>query len=210
MAISEYRTFAVVVPKVTQPPYKRDALPAIPTFTRLYDATILLVPNANAHITESPFGEREYIGFIGGNCTDPTTGEVIANVVPNVGGEFGIISSENNALYTDVHLVLQFVDDGDIAYLSGEGVGTFGATTAAVTYLRMETSSASRQNLVTTPLLLSIEFPSDLQRANETVALFSLFVLASTTFFFFPRPPVVDPSYRTMLERTFFYQLHYY
>ncbi|KAJ3984481.1 hypothetical protein F5890DRAFT_1302014 [Lentinula detonsa] len=173
LAINKDRAQAIAV----QPAHKRDAFPTVPTFTRLYDATILLVPNANGHITGSPFGEREYIGFLGGNCTDPTSGEVVANVVPNVGGEFGIISSENQALYTEVHLVLQFVDDGDIAYLSGEGVGTFGATTAAVTYLRMETNSTSRQDLVKTPLLLSIEFPSDLQRPDETVALFSLFVM---------------------------------
>ncbi|KAJ4480603.1 hypothetical protein C8J55DRAFT_513260 [Lentinula edodes] len=176
LATSGYRALAIAMPKAIQP-YKRDAMPAVPTFTRLYDAMILLVPDANGHITESPFGEREYIGFLGGNCTDPTTGEVVANIVPYVGGEFGIISSENSALYTEVHLVLQFVDDGDIAYLSGEGVGTFGSTTAAVTYLRMETNSASRQQLVTTPLLLSIEFPSDLQRTDETVALFSLFTM---------------------------------
>ncbi|KAJ3843445.1 hypothetical protein F5878DRAFT_706836 [Lentinula raphanica] len=172
LAFNEDRARAIAVQSVSR---RSDAFPAVPTFTRLYDATILLVPNANGHITGSPFGDREYIGFLGGNCTDPDSGKVVANIVGNVGGEFGIVSTENNALYTEVHLVLQFIDDGTIAYLSGEGVGTFGANTAAVTYLRMETNSTSRQDLVKTPLLLSIEFPQNLQRPNETVALFSLF-----------------------------------
>ncbi|KAF5388909.1 hypothetical protein D9757_005128 [Collybiopsis confluens] len=163
-----------------------DTPPAVPTFSRLFDAVIDLVPDANGQVTGGPFGQREFIGFLGGNCTDPHTGDVVANILPGLGGEFGIISSVTNALYTDVTLVLRFVDDGSIAYLSGQGVGKFGAQTdtAAVTYIRMETNSTTRQNLVTTPLLLSIEFPADLQTPETSGALFSLFVMGFASPFF--------------------------
>jgi hypothetical protein len=53
--------------------------------------------------------------------TDPT-GALIANVVPGVGGETGVIDKNGN-LQIDVKAIFQFVDDKKYAYAAITGIG---------------------------------------------------------------------------------------
>ena len=48
-----------------EPNQKIHTPPAIPTSYRLFDAKINLVANANGHFIGDPFGEREFISFLG-------------------------------------------------------------------------------------------------------------------------------------------------
>ena len=47
--------------------------------------------------------------------TDHTTGAFVGRMLPNYGGEFGVISNLNNKLYTDVSFIVQWADDHEYA-----------------------------------------------------------------------------------------------
>jgi hypothetical protein len=57
-----------------------------------------------------------------GNLTDAKTKEIVAKIVPGIGGETGLIGSNGN-FYPDARIVLQWVKDQKFAYVTVTGVG---------------------------------------------------------------------------------------
>lgn len=57
-----------------------------------------------------------------GNLTDPTSGKAVANILPAIGGEVGLISADGT-FYPDVRLTAQWVGDKKLAYMAIRGVG---------------------------------------------------------------------------------------
>ncbi|KAJ4478410.1 hypothetical protein J3R30DRAFT_3481678 [Lentinula aciculospora] len=151
-----------------------------PTFEPVYDATLLLVPNVAQDLVAGPFGERAFIGFLGGNLTNYATGALEGQIIPGFGGEFGVVSSSNGMFYTDVALAVQWTDDDKYAFLRVHGVGELGNSTYATSYTRLETDSTTRQNLVENVLLVSIVVDTNNSPSNETLGYFRLFVMNST------------------------------
>ncbi|KAJ3745124.1 hypothetical protein DFH05DRAFT_1492381 [Lentinula detonsa] len=150
-----------------------------PTFEPVYDATLLLVPNVSQDLVAGLFGERAFIGFLGGNLTDYATGALEGQIIAGFGGEFGIVSS-NGMFYTDVALAVQWTDDDKYGFFRVQGIGELGNSTYATSYTRLETDSTTRQNLVDDVLLISIAVDTENASSNETIAYFRLFMKNST------------------------------
>ncbi|KIK54022.1 hypothetical protein GYMLUDRAFT_49083 [Collybiopsis luxurians FD-317 M1] len=121
-----------------------------------------------------PFGGRILQSFTGGNVTDATTGELVATVIPSLGGDLGIVSNVNGKLYTDFSMILQWADDQTLAFLKLDGFGSV-VNGAAVTtsFSRMETNSTSRQNLADDFLLIVNDIPNVL--SPQSIGSFRLF-----------------------------------
>ncbi|KAF5380339.1 hypothetical protein D9757_007929 [Collybiopsis confluens] len=114
-----------------------------------------------------------------GNFTDSKTGELVANLLPNLGGGFGINSTIDAKFYVDAAMVMQFVDDNQYAYLKLNGIGST-AGHASSFFLLMETASAARQDLAGKFIIFSNLFlPADASPANETLAYFRMFAKTS-------------------------------
>lgn len=60
---------------------------------------------------------------ISGNLTNSSTGELEADILPGVGGEFGIISTSNGKFYLDVDLAFKWRDDQTFGFLKQQGIG---------------------------------------------------------------------------------------
>ncbi|KIK58136.1 hypothetical protein GYMLUDRAFT_246503 [Collybiopsis luxurians FD-317 M1] len=154
----------------------------IPTFTQVYDFAFLADPQSD--IIPGPFGNRILRGWLGGNLTNTTTGELVGQIVPGIGGELGVVSDLNSKLYSDIGLAFQWADDQKFAFLRMHGIGSStgnDTATAAVTlYAEMETESPSRQNLVNSFLLatVSLEPPSS-SSPNATIGSLKLFAQSS-------------------------------
>ncbi|KIK56521.1 hypothetical protein GYMLUDRAFT_247771 [Collybiopsis luxurians FD-317 M1] len=143
-----------------------------PTFTQVYDMVISLEYHTGI---PGPFGRRILHAFTGGNVTDVTTGELVATVVPDIGGDLGLVSNVNGKLYTDLSLVLQWTDDQTLAFLKLDGIGSVvNGTAIATSFSRMETNSTSRQNLVENFLLITNNIPNAL--SPTTTGSLKLFV----------------------------------
>ncbi|KAF5371558.1 hypothetical protein D9757_010380 [Collybiopsis confluens] len=161
-------------------PHKYPAIPptvhiATPIFTDVYDATLLFTPNVIQDFVPGPFGDRSFVGFLGGNLTDSKTGALVGRILPGVGGEFGLISNVNGKFYTDVSVIIQWKDDHKFAFLKGQGIGSLGNFSSSTFYARMETDSTSRQHLANRALLLSIVvLPPTASPPNSTLAFFKL------------------------------------
>ncbi|KAF9017072.1 hypothetical protein BDZ89DRAFT_1075020, partial [Hymenopellis radicata] len=138
---------------------------AVPTLTKLFDGTLFIDPTART--TNGPFGTRTLIGFTGGNLTDPN-GHVLASVLPGLGGELGLLGS-NNVFYPNVRLGLQWLDDSSFAYVELHGSGEF--LVAATSYARFETDSSSRADLNGRFTILKIDL------VNLSPATFEIFAL---------------------------------
>ncbi|KIY70027.1 hypothetical protein CYLTODRAFT_452054 [Cylindrobasidium torrendii FP15055 ss-10] len=124
-----------------------------PTFTKVFDAVVEL--DMSKGLLPGPFGRRLLSGFISGNLTDASTGALVANVIPNFGAEFGLVTDSGH-LYTDVRLGLRFVDEDASAFLELHGSGTF-ENLHAYNYLRVETNSTTYGSLVDEFLYASID-----------------------------------------------------
>ncbi|KIK54014.1 hypothetical protein GYMLUDRAFT_249909 [Collybiopsis luxurians FD-317 M1] len=143
-----------------------------PTFTQVYDITADLISESTI---AGPFGGRIMHGFLGGNVTDSNTGALVGHVISGLGGDFGVVSSVNAKLYTDLSLIVQWVDDKKFAFLKLDGIGSVENNRAAATsYARMETDSLSRQNLVNSSLLMGMAIPTATS-PNATAGYFKLF-----------------------------------
>ncbi len=57
-----------------------------------------------------------------GTLLNPSNGDVVANIIPGLGGELGLLGS-NNVFYPDVRAGLQWVDDSTFGYLEIHGSG---------------------------------------------------------------------------------------
>ncbi|KAF9026998.1 hypothetical protein BDZ89DRAFT_822544 [Hymenopellis radicata] len=125
---------------------------AQPTFTKIFDGALLI--NDSIGFVPGPFGPRALYAFTGGNLTDPNSGDVVANIIPGVSGQWGVLGS-NEIFYPDVRVVAQWVDDQTYAFWDVHGSGIAGAS--AANYARFETNSASRLALNNKFLLLTIE-----------------------------------------------------
>ncbi|KAJ4478412.1 hypothetical protein J3R30DRAFT_3481697 [Lentinula aciculospora] len=150
-----------------------------PTFEPVYDATLLLVYNAQ-DLVVGPFGKRAFIGFLGGNLTNYATGALEDQIIPSFGGEFGVVSSSNGMFYADVALAVQWTDDDKYAFLRVHGVGRAGKQYIQYISHRLETDSTTRQNLVENVLLVSITIDTNNSPSNETLRYFRLFLMNST------------------------------
>lgn len=62
-----------------------------------------------------------YLTF-SGNLTDPTSGDAVANIVPAIGGEVGLVSTDGT-FFPDIRVTAQWVNDKKLVYLSIHGVG---------------------------------------------------------------------------------------
>ncbi|KIY65410.1 hypothetical protein CYLTODRAFT_492346 [Cylindrobasidium torrendii FP15055 ss-10] len=125
-----------------------------PSFTKLFDG-FLDIDRSRGSIP-GPFGGRLIAGFTGGNLTDASSGALVANIVPNFGGEFGLVVPGNRA-YTDVRLAAQFVDDeAAFAFLDFQGAGSLDDG-KAYNYVRLETSSTRYASLVEDFLVIWID-----------------------------------------------------
>ncbi|KAJ7573310.1 hypothetical protein C8J56DRAFT_903692 [Mycena floridula] len=125
-----------------------------PTFTKLYDGTLLI--DTSAGPVAGPFGTRVLIrveGISRGNLTNPITGDVVANLIPGIGGDTG----------------LQWVDDNKYAWAELHGIdeSADGQLTVGAGHIRFETDSPARTklnglftiytlNLTTVPATLAI------------------------------------------------------
>lgn len=54
--------------------------------------------------------------------TDPASGKVVANLVPGIGEEVGLVVADGT-FFPDARIVAQWVGDEKLAYLSVRGVG---------------------------------------------------------------------------------------
>jgi len=157
-----------------------------PTFQPLYDGILVLTPDVSNYFVPGPFGDRGIIRFLGGNLTNSVTGELEADILPGIGGEFGVQSASNSKFYPDATFALQWTDDKTYAYMTQQGVATVGTDlTSGTTYTRIETNSASRQRLTETVLLFSIAILSGSSTPTETISYFRIFEKTS------PDPTVV-------------------
>ncbi|KIK54020.1 hypothetical protein GYMLUDRAFT_921925 [Collybiopsis luxurians FD-317 M1] len=142
-----------------------------PTFTHVYDVFLSLKAEAGI---PGPFGRRILHSFTGGNVTNATTGALVANVIPGLGGDLGLVSNVNGKLYTDLSLIVQWTDDQTLAFLKLDGMGSVVNNTAlASSFTRMETNSTSRQDLANTFLLMTLDIPNAL--SSITFGNFKLF-----------------------------------
>lgn len=57
-----------------------------------------------------------------GNLTDPTSDDVVAKIVPAIGGEVGLLSNDGT-FFPDIRITAQWVNDKKLAYLAIHGVG---------------------------------------------------------------------------------------
>ncbi|KAJ7578289.1 hypothetical protein C8J56DRAFT_1112358 [Mycena floridula] len=117
-----------------------------PTFTKLYNGALLV--DTSAGPVAGPFGTRVLFRIGGGNLTDPTTGDVVANFIPGLGGETGLIAS-NNVFYPSAQVGLQWVDDNKYAWAELHGIGesVAGQLAAGTGHIRLETDSPARTKL---------------------------------------------------------------
>ncbi|KIK54848.1 hypothetical protein GYMLUDRAFT_249194 [Collybiopsis luxurians FD-317 M1] len=144
---------------------------ATPNFTQVYEVVANLEAEPDI---PGPFGRRVSHGFLGGNVTDAKTGALVGHVVPGVGGDFGLFSNVNGKLYTDLSFVVQWLDDKKLAYIILNGIGQVANNTGTATsYARIETDSASRQNLVDNFLLMRFNIPNP--SVTPTIGYFTLF-----------------------------------
>ncbi|KAJ7577578.1 hypothetical protein C8J56DRAFT_1113664 [Mycena floridula] len=137
-----------------------------PTFTKLYDGTLLI--DTSAGPVAGPFGTRVLIRVEGGNLTNPITGDVVANLIPGIGGDTGL-TALNNIFYPNVQVGLQWVDDNKYAWAELHGIdqSADGQLTVGAGHIRFETDSPARTklnglftiytlNLTTVPATLAI------------------------------------------------------
>ncbi|KAF5339294.1 hypothetical protein D9757_014870 [Collybiopsis confluens] len=153
-----------------------------PVFEPVFDCSFLFPANLQTNnFLDGPFGRRAFFPFISGNFTDSKTGELVATLLPALGGGFGINSTVDAKFYVDAVMVIQFVDDNEYAYLKLNGIGSV-AGHASSFYLVMETASAARQELAGQFIIFSnIFLPADASPANETQAYFRMFAKAIPT-----------------------------
>ncbi|KAF5368233.1 hypothetical protein D9757_011222 [Collybiopsis confluens] len=147
-----------------------------PEFETVFDCVFLFPANLQQNnFLDGPFGRRAFFPFIEGNFTDPKTGELVARLLPNLGGGFGINSTVDAKFYVDAVMVMQFVDDNQYAYLKLNGIGST-AGHASSFFLVMETASAARQDLAGKFIIFSNLFlPPTASPANQTLAYFRMF-----------------------------------
>ncbi|KAF9017071.1 hypothetical protein BDZ89DRAFT_1075017 [Hymenopellis radicata] len=73
---------------------------ATPTPTHLFNGTIFVEPVAD--LISGPLGGRSLITWNGWRTlVNPSTGNVVANLIPGLGGELGLLGS-TNVFYPDV------------------------------------------------------------------------------------------------------------
>ncbi|KAF5380340.1 hypothetical protein D9757_007928 [Collybiopsis confluens] len=154
-----------------------------PEFEPIFDCVFLFPANlATNNFLDGPFGRRAFFPFISGNFSDSKTGELVATLLPNLGGGFGINSTIDAKFYVDAAMVMQFVDDNQYAYLKLNGIGST-AGHASSFFLLMETASAARQDLAGKFIIFSNLFlPADASPANETLAYFRMFAKPEGSF----------------------------
>ncbi|KAF9258078.1 hypothetical protein L218DRAFT_1005448 [Marasmius fiardii PR-910] len=111
-----------------------------PTFTKIYDGYLVLDESRGQIAGHT--GKRFLVEFVGGNITDPKTGELAATW-EDIGGQFGL-TFENQFIHSDVHFVLKWADDNTYAHWQLFGCGTI--ADGLFTYARLDTSSPSRQD----------------------------------------------------------------
>ncbi|KAF5380333.1 hypothetical protein D9757_007923 [Collybiopsis confluens] len=151
-----------------------------PEFETVFDCVFLFPANLQQNnFLDGPFGRRAFFPFIEGNFTDPQTGELVARLLPALGGGFGINSTVDAKFYVDAVMVMQFVDDNQFAYLKLNGIGST-AGHASSFFLVMETASAARQDLAGKFIIFSNLFlPPTASPANQTLAYFRMFAKSS-------------------------------
>ncbi|KAI0710452.1 hypothetical protein C8T65DRAFT_648412 [Cerioporus squamosus] len=108
---------------------------ALPLFEPLFFGIFGPIVDAG-RINNSAFGTRVYAPLIEGNFTDPL-GNLVATVLPG-SADNGIIS-DSGTYFSQVTLNLRWEVDQRLAYLRGEGVGTY--FKSDLVYLHMETDS---------------------------------------------------------------------
>ncbi|KAE9396540.1 hypothetical protein BT96DRAFT_1039956 [Gymnopus androsaceus JB14] len=166
--------------------FPNDISIVVPTFQPVYDVTIILVPNITQYFVPGPFGGRAFIGFLGGNLTNSSTGELEAEILPGVGGEFGILSASNGKFYVDVSFALQWTDDQTFAFVKQQGIGSQLRRSNIICHTyrslhdsRMETNSASRQGIAENVLLLSILILTESSTPDGTIGYGRIFTKTS-------------------------------
>ncbi|EMD34248.1 hypothetical protein CERSUDRAFT_86374 [Gelatoporia subvermispora B] len=73
-----------------------------------------------------PFGSRLSAPVLSGNLSD-TSGNLVATVVPNTSADDGVVSA-SGTFFPDAKATLQWIVDGELAYLHMQGVGELGVS----------------------------------------------------------------------------------
>ncbi|KAF8917193.1 hypothetical protein CPB85DRAFT_1250330 [Mucidula mucida] len=125
-----------------------------PTFTKLYDVQLLADVTRGRII--GPFGERSIVAWQGGNFTEPGTSNLVAQVIPGLGGEFGLLGS-NAAFYADGRAAVQYVGEDKFAYIEihGVDVNSLGTETHNLVHFEVDPDSP-HVDLVSKFLFLSL------------------------------------------------------
>ncbi|KAJ7587479.1 hypothetical protein C8J56DRAFT_1050694 [Mycena floridula] len=110
---------------------------------KLYNGAVVLDTSTGPKVA-GPFGTRVLLKIGGGNLTDPVTGDVVAILIPGLGGETGLIAS-NNVFYPSAQVGFQWVDDKKFAWAEFHGTGDL--ATGDKGYIRFETDSPARTEL---------------------------------------------------------------
>ncbi|KAF5339293.1 hypothetical protein D9757_014869 [Collybiopsis confluens] len=148
----------------------------IPTFEPVYDCSFRFPPNLSNAWIDGPLGRRAIFRFEEANFTDSKTGELVAKLIPEAGGGFGINSTVDAKFYVDAIMMIQFVDDHEYAYLKVNGIGGLGPKNGSSMRVQMETGSASRQALAGNFLMFENVFlPANVTPPDESIAYFRLF-----------------------------------
>ncbi|ELU39990.1 hypothetical protein AG1IA_05973 [Rhizoctonia solani AG-1 IA] len=111
---------------------------ASPQFKHLLTGTIITSPSESSSFIESPYGHRlTAAGYLGGNWTLATTGQKIADVYPNVGGDSGV-QDITGVLHVDTRMTWK-LDDGSYVWMHALGQGV--AYVSDDLYIELETDS---------------------------------------------------------------------
>ncbi|KAH7332751.1 hypothetical protein B0J17DRAFT_677414 [Rhizoctonia solani] len=111
---------------------------APPAFKHLLTGTIITSPSEDASFIVSPYGHRlTAAGYVGGNWTLAETGEKIADVYPNIGGDSGV-QDNTGVLHVDTRMTWKLVD-GSYVWMHALGQGE--AYVSDDLYIKLETDS---------------------------------------------------------------------
>ncbi|KAJ1302225.1 hypothetical protein OPQ81_001048 [Rhizoctonia solani] len=111
---------------------------ASPEFKHLLTGTIITSPSEDASFIVSPYGHRlTAAGYVGGNWTLAATGEKIADVYPNVGGDSGV-QDNTGVLHVDTRMTWK-LNDGSYVWMHALGQGV--AYVSDDLYIELETDS---------------------------------------------------------------------
>ncbi|CAE6462975.1 unnamed protein product, partial [Rhizoctonia solani] len=111
---------------------------ASPKFKHLLTGTIITSPSEDASFIVSPYGHRlSAAGYVGGNWTLVETGEKIADVYPNVGGDSGV-QDTLGVLHVDTRMTWK-LNDGSYVWMHALGQGV--AYVSDDLYIELETDS---------------------------------------------------------------------